>query len=56
MADENGNDGRSEEVVVMGEEKTAITSAWDNINFCSCVDRECPNNPVNFTLGCTPCV
>ena len=56
IAGENGNDGRSEEVVVMGEEKTAITSAWDNINFCSCVDRECPNNPVNCTLGCTPCV
>ncbi len=40
----------------MSEEKMTITSAWDNVNFCTCVDRECHCNPANCTLGCTPCV
>lgn len=25
-------------------------------DFCTCVDHECPNNPVNHCDGCTRCV
>ncbi|MCF0247884.1 MAG: hypothetical protein HUJ86_04670 [Synergistes sp.] len=38
------------------KEDLKITDACDNINFCTCVDRECECNPCNCTLGCTACV
>ncbi len=25
-------------------------------DFCTCADHECPFNPVNHDLGCTPCM
>lgn len=27
-----------------------------SVNFCTCVDYECPMNPVNHDKGCTPCI
>lgn len=27
-----------------------------SVPFCTCVDHECPNNPVNQEKGCTPCI
>lgn len=26
------------------------------VEFCTCSDYECPHNPVNHDLGCTPCI
>lgn len=30
-----------------------MTNAKD---FCTCKDKECPMNPCNHDLGCTPCI
>lgn len=28
----------------------------NTVEFCTCSDRNCPNNPVNHEAGCTPCI